>query len=298
MSYGVTPAGFNRARVPELLAEIEEKARGIFGAGVVQTAQSPLGQLNGLFAELSGKLWETAEDTYQSYDPDQAEGMRLEQLARMRLLERISGEQDPEFRRAITNAGRARLDLADIERAAASVIGVMWCKAFAAGRCSTVQGLPPRSVAIAALGGADADIAAAVQGYVAPGIDLYGNAPVELVVDGYCRTYAIVRPKLLRIGLNLNVRFQPDAQGCPPPSTFAVAETLAAGFSGENRPVNGQDMTLHLLRTILAAAYPNVEIVSGTAKLLPSGIAAPLPYSVLFLEMATVAPDDVTVAVV
>jgi hypothetical protein len=112
MSYGVTPTGFNRPRVPELLAEIEEKARGIFGSGVVQTAQSPLGQLNGMFAELVGTLWEAAENTYQSYDPDQAEGVRLEQLGRMRLLERIDGELDPAYRQAITNAGRARLDIA------------------------------------------------------------------------------------------------------------------------------------------------------------------------------------------
>ncbi|MBY0252865.1 MAG: hypothetical protein K2X54_16050 [Methylobacterium organophilum] len=298
MPYGVTPQGFNRPRVPEILAEIEERARAIWGAGVIQTAQTELGQLNGMFAELVGTLWESAENVYQSYDPDQAEGICLEQLGRMRLLERIEGELDPAFRQAITNAGRARLDIADIERAAASVTGVSWCKAYAAGRCSPIQGLPARSVAVAALGGADADIAAAVHGFVAPGIDLYGNAPVELVVDGYCRSYPIVRPALLRIGLNLSVRFQPDQQGCPPPSALAVAETVANGFAGAGRPVNGQDVTLHLLRTIVAAAYPNVEIVSGTATLLPNGMPAALPYSVLFLEMATVDPDDVTVTVV
>jgi hypothetical protein len=137
-----------------------------------------------------------------------------------------------------------------------------------------------------------------VHGYVAPGIDLYGNAPVDLIVDGYCRTYAIVRPALLRLGLDLTVRFQPDQQGCPPPSALAVAETVANGFTGPARPVNGQDVSLHLLRTIMAAAYPNVEIVSGTATLLPNGSPVPLPYSVLFLEMATVDPDDVTITVV
>lgn len=298
MSYGVTSTGFNRPRVPELLAEIEEKVRGIFGAGVIQTAQSDLGQLNGLFADLSATLWETAEDTYQSYDPDQAEGVRLEQLARMRLLERISGEEDSEFRQAITNAGRARLDIADIERAAASVTGVAWCKAYAAGRCSTVQGLPSRSVAIAAIGGADADIAAAVRPYVVPGIDLYGNAFVDLIVDGYCRTYEIVRPTILPLGLALNVRLLPDRQGCPPPSALAIAETVAAGFAGPDRPVNGQDVSLHLLRTVLSKTYQNVEIVSGTATLLPNGLTLPLPYSVLFLEMAAVDPDNVTITVI
>jgi hypothetical protein len=298
MTYGVTPQGFNRARVPELLAEIEEKARGIFGAGVVQTAQSPLGQLNGLVADLSGTLWEIVEDAYQSIDVDQAEGVRLQQLGRLRLMERIAGEEDPDYRRAITNADRARFDMADLERAAASAPGVTWAKAFSAGRCSTIQGLPPRSVAVAALGGDTAAIAAAVRPYVVPGIDLYGNAHVELIVDGYCRTYDIVRPTIQQLGLDLQVRMLADRQGCPPPSAIAVAETIANGFAGANRPVNGQDVTLHLLRTILTATYPNVEIISGSATLLPGGPSLPLPYSILFLDMAAVDPNDVAVTVV
>lgn len=298
MAYGVTPEGFNRPRVPELLSEIEEKARGIFGAGVVQTAQSPLGQLNGLFADLSATLWEVVEDAYQSFDVDQAEGVRLEQLGRLRLMERVAGELDPAYRRAITNADRARFDMADLERAASSAPGVTWAKAFSAGRCSTVQGLPPRSVAVAALGGDPTAIAAAVRPYVVPGIDLYGNTPVELIVDGYCRTYDIVRPTIRQLALSLQVRMLADRQGCPPPSTIAVAETLANGFTGAARPVNGQDVTLHLLRTILAAAYPNVEIISGTATLLPNGAPVPLPYSILFLEMAAISADDIAITVI
>ncbi|MFB0493009.1 hypothetical protein ABIE45_005595 [Methylobacterium sp. OAE515] len=188
--------------------------------------------------------------------------------------------------------------MADIERAAAGVPDVSWCKAYVAGRCSTVQGLPSRSVAIAAIGGADADIAAAVRPYVVPGIDLYGNTSVDLVVDGYCRNYQIVRPEMQQLALALNVRLLPDRQGCPPPSTVAIAETVAAGFSGPNRPVNGQDVSLHLLRTIVASTYPNVEIVSGTASLTSNGLPVPLPYNILFLEMAAVDPGDVTVAVV
>jgi hypothetical protein len=298
MTYGVTPQGFNRARVPELLAEIEEKARGIWGAGLIQTAQTELGQLNGLVALLSGKLWEVAEDTYQSFDVDQAEGIRLEQLGRLRLIGRIAGEQDPAYRQAITNADRARFDMADLERAAASAEGVIWAKAYAAGRCSTIQGLPPRSVAVAALGGDTAEIAAAVRPFVVPGIDLYGNTSVDLIVDGYCRTYDIVRPVIQQLGLTLQVRMLPDHQGCPPPSAISVAETIANGFTGAGRPVNGQDVTLHLLRTILGKAYQNVEIVSGYATLLPDGIPVPLPYSILFLEMAAVAAGDVSVSVI
>lgn len=297
MSYGVQPTGFVRKPLPTILAEIEAAVEVAF-PGAIQTPESPFGQLNGITSSLVTKLWEIVEDTYQSADPDQAEGVRLEQLGRLRLVERIDGELDPAYRAAITNSDRARLDIADIERAAASATGVTWAKAYAAGRCSTIQGLPPRSVAVAVLGGDAADIAASVRPYVVPGIDLYGNTSVDLIVDGYCRTYAIVRPTMRQLRLDLQVRLLPDRQGCPPPSAIAVAEVIGNGFSGLDRPENGKDVDLHLLRTILVGSYKNVEIVSGTVTLLPDGAPVPLPYSVLFLEMATVSADDVHVTVV
>lgn len=296
--YGVTPTGFVRKPLPVILAEIEAKVVETFGVGVIQTPESPFGQLNGLFSSLATTFWEINEDTYQSYDVDQAEGIRLEQLGRMRLLGRIEGELDPAYRAAITNADRARLDIADIERAAASASGVTWCKAFVTGRCSTIQGMPSRAIAVAVIGGEDDDIAVAVRPYVVPGIDLYGNTQVDLIVDGYCRSYELVRPAMIALGLQLHVRFTADRLGCPPPSATAVSETIAAAFTGPSRPENGRDVTLHLLRTILAAAYPNVEIVSATATLLPDGLPVPLPYMIRFLEMATVDPDNVTVTVV
>ena len=67
----------------------------------------------------------TAEDVYQSYDPDQAEGIRLDTLAEIRLLERAEGEADPAFRLAISNQGRAR-NIQDIARAVAGIPGVYY----------------------------------------------------------------------------------------------------------------------------------------------------------------------------
>lgn len=297
MAYGVNPAGFARKRLPDILAEIEESARGVFGPGVVQTAQSPLGQLNGLMADALATVWEVIESAYQSYDPDQAEGVRLEQLGRTRLLERAAGETDAAFRAAITNADRARIDLADIERAAASVTGVTWTRAFANGRCPSVHGLPSRSLAVAVLGGDDADVATAIRPFTVPGVDLFGNTRVDLIVDGYCRTFEIVRPEMVQLGLDLTVRLQPDRNGCPSPSATAVAEAVANSLLGPSRPANGQDLTLHLLRTAIASGLPSVEIVSATATALPGGSPVTLPYPIRFFQMADVDRDSVSVTV-
>jgi hypothetical protein len=125
-TYGVTPQGFSRKRLPEILGDIETDMKTVFGNGVVLSPQSPLGQLNGLFSSLTAFAWELAEDAYQSYDPDQAEGIRLDQLGRIRLIARALGEADDSYRDAITNSGIARVDLADNRGDRASTIVVQW----------------------------------------------------------------------------------------------------------------------------------------------------------------------------
>ena len=82
--YGVQPTGFVRKPLNVILAEIEAAMITEFGPDAIQTAQSPFGQLNGLFADLANELWERAEDIYLSHDPDQAEGNRLDTIGRVR----------------------------------------------------------------------------------------------------------------------------------------------------------------------------------------------------------------------
>lgn len=295
--YGVLPEGFARKPLPVLLAEIEEKAREVFGKGVIQTPQSPLGQLNGMYASLASTLWEIAEDTYQSYDPDQAEGKRLAMLGRIRLVERMDGERDPDFRLAITNSGRARIDVADIDRAVSGVAGATFVRTYLNPTDVTdADGLPSHSVAVAVLGGDDSEIGAALRPYVVPGIDTYGNARADVEVDGYCRTVYFVRPVEIPLGLQLLVSANPDRLGCPPPSAAAIALTVANALTGTARPANGADITLHMLRTIVSAAHGvNVEVLSGTAT-LNDGPLVPLPYPIGFLEIAKIDPTKITVA--
>lgn len=295
--YGVTPTGFSRKPLLTLLDEIQSKAKEVFGEGVIQTPESPLGQLNGMFASLSSTAWEIAEATYQSYDPDQAEGVRLEQLGRIRLLERMAGEDDVDFRGAITNAGRARIDLADIARSVGGVDGVSYVRIFENKSSATdVDGIPPHSLAVAVIGGDDLSIANAIRPFVAPGVNTYGNARVDTAVDGYCRTLTFVRPVPIPLGLQLTVVTQPDRLGCPAASNGAIALAAAAALTGANRPANGQDITLHLIRTAVSSAYPNVEVVTATANVLPNGPLMLLPLPVRFFSIAEIDPARITVA--
>jgi hypothetical protein len=88
-TYGVVPTGFNRKSFNTILLEIENAMVTEFGPSVIQTSQSPFGQLNGLMADLITTLWEYAEDVYQSYDVEQAEGTRLDALATLRLMKQM-----------------------------------------------------------------------------------------------------------------------------------------------------------------------------------------------------------------
>ena len=298
MAYGVQPTGFVRKGLPEILETRKAKNREVFGPGVIQEPQTPLGQVNGILSEFEAIVWEIVQEVYQSYDPDQAEGLRLEQLARIRLLERVVGETDAQFARAITNANVARIGWADFYRAVRALPGVRFVRIYS-NDTDTVNadGLLPHSVTVAALGGSDEDIAQVARKFIVPGITSSGNVAVETIVDGFCRTINITRPVPVNIQLEVDVRKINDPHGCPPASNTAIAETIVGGLTGENHVANGVDITIHLIARTLSAVHPNVEVVSVRAArgLNPVG---PLPLAIGFNEIAAIALTRVVISVV
>lgn len=299
MSYGVNPQGFRIKRLPEVLEDIEAKCRLVFGPGVVQTPQSPLGQLNGLFASIIADSWENAQSVYNSYDPDQAEGVNLDRLAKLRVIGRSVGELDDSFRPDVTNAGRARIDVSDLLRAVRQIEGVTWARVYVNdGDEADENGLSGHSVAVAVIGGSDDAIATAIRTYVVPGVGSYGNLAVNLIVDGVCRTVYVLRPVPVEVSMALSVSVRNDANGCPPPAPAAIAVTLAQLLSAPaTRLANGESVSLHHLRTLLATRHPNVEILGGSAgRFDETWVTLPLPIG--FLEIAEFAVDRITVSAV
>lgn len=298
MTYGVVATGFSRKPLSVILAELEERNIAVFGPSVIQTAQSPLGQLNGLRADAIAEAWEIGEDAYQSRDPDQAEGVNLEALARLRLIARMVGESDESLRQAITNAGAANTRDADFYRDLVNLTGVTWAKVYSNDTGSTdANGLPAHNVCVAALGGADVDVATVARQYITPGISSYGNTVVSTEIDGFCRSMNILRPTVTPIKLAVTVSKSSDAAGCPAPSNAAIAQTLHADLTGAKRPANGQDITLHLIRTIISCAYPNVEVTAATGA-LAAGVLAALPLAVPFTEIISIDLNQITITAV
>jgi hypothetical protein len=283
-NYGIQPTGYVRKPISVILAELEAAMATEFGPGVIQTPQSPLGQLNGLMADLIAEVDERNLDLYQSYDPDQAEGFRLDTLARLRLIYR-EGQTDLQLRQAITNAGQGRIDIQDLARALTSVPGVTYAQVFVneSGEVSSEE-LERGFVAAVVIGGDDEDIARVMRRYIVPGVNTYGNTYVTSNVDGFCRSLSIVRPSEVPVDVEIVVRLSRDRSNCPPPSALAVKNVLEAGWMAQR--VNGKDVNAYTLRTIIEGAFSNVELVSFTASrdgadLLPADV------NVGFMEIAS-----------
>lgn len=299
MTYGVTTNGFNRKPLSVLLAEIEQANIDIFGPGLIQTEQSPMGQLNGLRADLLATEWEHLLDVYQSIDPDQAEGVRLDALARIRLISRFFGESDESLRQAITNAGSPNTRDSDFYRAVLNVDGVTWAKIYSNDTGAIDDdGLPAHSVAVVAIGGDDGEIATVARQFIVPGITAYGNTQVSTDIEGFCRSIGITRPTPVPIFLDIEVDKTNSAQGCPPPSNSAIAQAVfSAMTNSDTRPANGRDITHHMLNVIVSCSFPSVEITSIEGARV-GDVAAALPIVIDFDEIATILLSNITITAV
>lgn len=293
-TYGVQPTGFVRKNLATILSEIEQQMVTEFGPGVIQTPQSPFGQLNGLLADAITELWEIGLQAYQARDPDQAERVNLDALGRYRLVSR-NGASDEAFRQRITNAGQARVDVQDIEAAVASIPGVSYVMAFVnGGGVIDENGVPPGGLAIAVIGGDDEEVANTIRAYLVPGTITYGNVSINSMIDGYCRALYVVRPIDIPVTLTVYVRLSQDRFNCPPPAPEAVRNGLVADWQAFRS--NGKDITHFAVRQLIESRFDGVEVagIAGSR----DGLDAVAPVSIGFIEIASLAADDVTIEVV
>ena len=83
MTYGVTPTGFVRPSVEDILADIESDQRSLISQTLDQDPDSPLGQINGIVARQLGMAWEATETSYNAFDADRAEDFLLTALGKL-----------------------------------------------------------------------------------------------------------------------------------------------------------------------------------------------------------------------
>lgn len=101
----VTSTGFQRTRLDERLAELQDAMRAIFGPDINLDPDTIDGQTIGIFAEAISNLDQLAEDCYQSFNPQSAAGLALSRLVQLNGIRRIAGAYSTATIRAVGTAG-------------------------------------------------------------------------------------------------------------------------------------------------------------------------------------------------
>lgn len=81
VDFGVTPEGFNKKTLADILKSVGDRQRAVFGAAYDTGTSTAAGQLNGTFASELAEGWELLEEAYHGADPDAAAGYLLTALA-------------------------------------------------------------------------------------------------------------------------------------------------------------------------------------------------------------------------
>jgi len=92
MSFGLTPNGFVRKRLPDIQAEIIDSLETVFGP-INRNADAVIIQFIGIMAEREALLWEELEGVYEGLYPASAEGVQLDRVANLKSLTRIAAAE-------------------------------------------------------------------------------------------------------------------------------------------------------------------------------------------------------------
>lgn len=80
-SFGVTSTGFVAKSVQDILDDVETGERAAFGSTIDVSAESPLGQINGVIGGALAEAWELAQAVYSAQYPGSSSGAALDNVA-------------------------------------------------------------------------------------------------------------------------------------------------------------------------------------------------------------------------
>lgn len=81
--YGVTPEGFRRKTESEIVESVERRQLATIAEDLDVSAESLVGQMNGVMSRELGLAWEQLEKIYKGYDPESSVDDMLESLAKL-----------------------------------------------------------------------------------------------------------------------------------------------------------------------------------------------------------------------
>jgi uncharacterized phage protein gp47/JayE len=87
--YGITDDGFVLKRLDEILNDKNEAVTEVLGPDVNLSPQTVDGQINGVYSESDSNLWQLAQHSYNSFNPDAATGVQLDNLVQLNGITRL-----------------------------------------------------------------------------------------------------------------------------------------------------------------------------------------------------------------
>ena len=87
---GLSAAGFERKRLPDIKTEIENYLKATLGETIDLRAESVFGQIVGVLSLPIAEQWEQLEKVWLAFDPDYSDGVSLDSLAALAGITRIS----------------------------------------------------------------------------------------------------------------------------------------------------------------------------------------------------------------
>lgn len=90
--YGLTPEGFKRKRLPDIIKSINARLADSLGTKIQTGSNSVLGQIVGVFSYEIADLWEQQENAYNAMYPSTSQGASLSNAAGLAGLQLVSAE--------------------------------------------------------------------------------------------------------------------------------------------------------------------------------------------------------------
>lgn len=90
---GLSPTGFDRKRLVDIISDLETAQKLVFGDNIDLTPESRFSQFNAIVGEALADAWENQEDVYNAFRAAFAQGVSLSDLVQLNGIERDEGEK-------------------------------------------------------------------------------------------------------------------------------------------------------------------------------------------------------------
>jgi len=257
----VTIDGFVVRTLEQIVAEIGENLKSVFGSTYSVDPSSPDGQLIGIFAAQLWEVEQAAQAAYQCSDPNSAQGVPLEYVCDYNGVYRKEGEPDAQLRRrraySVINSGTNTIDSI---YAALLKLDVKHVSIKENDTSAAAETIPSKAFLTVVDGGDPNEIAKAIFLNKPVGIRAYGTTTINVKDSkGYSHAIGFSRPTNANLAISISFKRTGDS------STTDIMEAMRKSIEAyTNNLAIGEDV---IWSSLLGAAVAGANEIAGSASI-------------------------------